>query len=125
MKKMLTAVLTLVILLVISSQASAQVAAFNSLSLHFSNTILTTAQYNQVLEGKNPNKQFAKESNALTKQHLTALPATGYLFGDNTQENPADILAAPTADAEPMTAALENWMNKELALQQPKKRGKQ
>ena len=125
MKKMLTAILTLVAILVISSQATAQVAAFNSLSLHFSNTILTTAQYNQVLEGKNPNKQLGEENTALTKQHLTALPATGYLFGDNTQENPADILAAPAVDAEPMTAALENWMNKELALQQTKKRGRQ
>lgn len=121
MKKLLTATLTLVAVLVISSQASAQVATFNSLSLHFSNTILTTAQYQQVLEGTKPNKQVAEDNPV--KQSLVALPATGYAFGDNTISEPAEILATP-ATAEPMATALENWISKELALQQPKRRGK-
>ncbi|MBC5993833.1 hypothetical protein [Pontibacter cellulosilyticus] len=122
MKKLLTATLTLVVILVISAQASAQVATFNSLSLHFSNTILTTAQYQQVLEGTKPNKQIVEDTPG--KQALVALPATGYAFGDNTLSEPAEILATPVSEAEPMAIALDNWINKELALQQPKRRGK-
>ncbi|MEJ8803669.1 hypothetical protein [Pontibacter sp. H249] len=124
MKKMLTATLTLVALLLVGSQASAQVATFNSLSLHFSNTILTTAQYQQVLEGPKANV-LEQDSDYGQKQHLSALPTTGYLFGDNKEPKSLDILAAPAAEAEPMAAALDKWINKELATQQPKRRGRQ
>lgn len=124
MKKMLTATLTLVAILVITTQASAQVATFNSLSLQFSNTVLTTSQYYQVLEGAKSTNISVEEGTTVTKQHLGALPATGYMFGDNTVSEPVDILAAPATDDEPMATALEKWMTKELALQQPKRRGK-
>ena len=124
MKKMLAATLTLVAILVISSQASAQVATFNSLSLHFSNTILTTAQYHQVLQGSKANTIDQEVSSPAVKQHLSALPSTGYLFGDNKEDKPLDILAVPATETEPMAAALERWVTKELALQQPKRRNK-
>lgn len=124
MKKLLTATLTFVALLIITSQASAQVATFNSLSLQFSNTVLTTSQYYQVLEGAKSNKLAVEEGTDFTKQHLGALPATGYIFGDNTVSEPVNVLAAPVLNDEPIATALENWITKELALQQPKRRGK-
>ncbi|WP_299817674.1 hypothetical protein [uncultured Pontibacter sp.] len=124
MKKLLTAALTLVILLSIATQSSAQVATFNSLSLHFSNTILTTAQYHQVLKGSQAKNADQEEYAVETKQHLGALPATGYVFGDNTAARPMDILATPTSVEEPMAVALEKWVTKELALQEPKRRNK-
>ena len=123
MNKPLNATFVLIILFFITSQASAQVAAFNSLSLHFSNTILTTAQYRQVLEGPMSGSQVAEAEDAFTKQHLGMLPATGHLFGDNTESKQMDILAEPSEKAEPMSVALEKWVNKELILQQPKRRG--
>ncbi|GAB3202722.1 hypothetical protein ABID22_001030 [Pontibacter aydingkolensis] len=125
MKKLLTATLTLVALLVVTTQASAQVAAFNSLSLHFSNSILTTAQYHQVLESAKSGNKNTNEITAVTKQHLSALPTTGYVFGDNTESKPITILGEATLEAEPMDTALENWITKKLAMQHPKYRGKQ
>lgn len=121
MKKLLAATLTIVTILVIATQASAQVATFNSLSLHFSNTVLTAAQYRQVLESSKANRANDVYSNPATKQHLEALPATGYLFGDNKENKQPDVLATPDTEAEPMTDALDRWVAKEIALQQPKR----
>lgn len=116
MTKSLTAILTLAAVFVLTSQASAQVATFSSLSLQFSNSLLSTVQ---------PQQAFAGEAPAFTKQHLTALPATGYTFGENSSDKPVDILAAPAQDAKPMSDALATWVNNELALQQNRRRSKQ
>ncbi len=123
MNKVLVAALIMVALIT-TSQASAQVATFNSVSLPFSNTILTTAQYNQVLESTN-SRNIATESNSLpTKQHLAILPSTGYMFGDNITGMATAILTTPATEIEPMAVALEKWMENELILQQSKRRRK-
>jgi hypothetical protein len=122
MNRVLVAALTLVTL--VATQASAQVATFHSLSLPFSNTILTTAQYNQVLESANSYSIPTEESSTQTKKHLAILPATGYMFGDNTIGITTAIVTQPTTELEPMAVALQEWVNQELILQQSKRRRK-
>ena len=122
MNKVLVAALTMVTLF--TTQASAQVATFNSLSLPFSNTILTTAQYNKVLESSNYSNVIIDDNSLATKQHLAILPTTGYMFGDNSTAITPAILLQPTDAIEPMAIALEKWMEQEITLQQPKRRHK-